>query len=261
MERKGKRIQALENAVQLLDVFWKERRELSLSEIANLTQRAKSSIHITLVTLMDSALVIQNPDNGKYYLGYHAYELGCAASEPWDVLPVAEHHMNRVVEQYEISLYFGKRCGDDIILVKNVEPCNDVVISSPQGGRIPMYGCAQGKCILAQMPDEALEQYLHNCAFKSYTMLPPYDAEELRQELRMVRHQGFAVSQMLRTGVRSVGAPIFDRMGNCEYGLAAVSIAKGPLSTETFTKTRDIVIQTAHDITTELQRPTSWHGY
>ena len=108
MEQMGKRIAAVEKAIQLMDAFWKERRELSLTELTKITQSPKSSIHITLATLMDAALVIQNPNNGKYYLGYHAYELGCAASEPWDVLPVAGHLMNRVVEQYEISLPIGR---------------------------------------------------------------------------------------------------------------------------------------------------------
>lgn len=261
MEQKGKRIAAVEKAIQLMDAFWKERRELSLTELTKITQSPKSSIHITLATLMDAALVIQNPNNGKYYLGYHAYELGCAASEPWDVLPVAGHHMNRVVEQYEISLYLGKRCGDNIVLVKNVEPCNDVVISSPQGGRIPLYGCAQGKCILAQLPDAELAHYLKNCQFKSYTMLPPYNPDELRKELLIVRHHGYATAQMLRTGTKAVGAPIFSRDGSCEYGLAAVVLAKGMLNIENFTRLRDVVIQTALDITTELQRPASWHGF
>ena len=32
MEQKGKRIQAVEKAVLLMDVLWKERRELSLAE-------------------------------------------------------------------------------------------------------------------------------------------------------------------------------------------------------------------------------------
>ena len=249
MEQKGKRIQAVEKAVLLMDVLWKERRELSLAELGKLTQMAKSSIHITLMTLMDSSLVTQNPENG------------CAASMPWEILPVAEHHMNRVVEQYGISMYLGKRCGDEIVLIKNVEPNYDVVISSPQGGRIPMYGCAQGKCILAQLPEAELERYLRNCQFKSYTMLPAYNAEELRKELLMIRNQGFSTSQMLRTGTRSVGAPIFDRNGRCEYGLAAVGLSKGLLSIETFTKTRDTVMQTAHGITIELQRPSSWRGY
>ena len=261
MEQKGKRIAAVEKAIQLMDAFWKERRELSLTELTKITQSPKSSIHITLATLMDAALVIQNPNNGKYYLGYHAYELGCAASEPWDVLPVAGHHMNRVVEQYEISLYLGKRCGDNIILVKNVEPCNDVVISSPQGGRMPLYSCAQGKCTLAQLPDAELAHYLKNCQFKSYTMLPPYNPDELRKELLIVRHQGYATAQMLRTGTKAVGAPIFSRDGSCEYGLAAVVLAKGMLNIENFTRLRDVVIQTALDITTELQRPASWHGF
>lgn len=260
MEQKGKRIAAVEKAIQLMDVFWKERRELSLTELTKITQSPKSSIHITLATLMDAALVIQNPNNGKYYLGYHAYELGCAASEPWDVLPVAGHHMNRVVEQYGISLYLGKRCGDDIILVKNVEPYNDVLISAPQGGRLPLYGCAQGKCILAQLPDAELEHYLKNCQFKSYTMLPPYNPDELRKELLIVRRQGYATSQMLRTGARAVGAPIFARDGSCAYGLATVCLAKGRLNIENFTRLRDFVIQTAHDITTELQGPASWRG-
>ena len=69
MEQKGRRIYAVEKAIQLMDVFWKERRELSLTELTKITQSPKSSIHITLATLMDAALVIQNPNNGKVLSG------------------------------------------------------------------------------------------------------------------------------------------------------------------------------------------------
>lgn len=249
MATAGKRVQAVDKAVELLDFFWKERRAFSVTELAQRTGSAKSSVHTTLSTLLDHGLVMQNPKNGKYYLGYHAYELGCAASEPWEILPVAEHYMRRVVDEFDISLYLGKRYGSDVILLKNVEPYHEAILSWPQGARMPLFACAQGKCILAQMPEAELAAYLRQCKFEPFMSLPDQNAEDLRRELNIVRVQGYALSQGLKTGLKAIGAPIFDREGRCDYGLAVVTFAKGPLSIALSSKLREIVIQTARSIT------------
>ncbi len=82
METRGRRVKSVEKAIQLLDCFWKEGRALSLRELEEKTGWAKSTIHGLLASMIDSMVVEQNPDDGKYCLGRHLLELGSGANRP-----------------------------------------------------------------------------------------------------------------------------------------------------------------------------------
>ena len=78
MESRGRRVHSIEKAIRLLDCFWEADSPLSLHELEQRTGWAKSTIHGLLATMLDSAVVEQNPTDGKYRLGYHLFELGSA---------------------------------------------------------------------------------------------------------------------------------------------------------------------------------------
>lgn len=75
MESRGRRVHSIEKAIRLLDCFWEADSPLSLHELEQRTGWAKSTIHGLLATMLDSAVVEQNPTDGKYRLGYHLFEL------------------------------------------------------------------------------------------------------------------------------------------------------------------------------------------
>ena len=69
MESRGRRVHSIEKAIRLLDCFWEADSPLSLHELEQRTGWAKSTIHGLLATMLDSAVVEQNPTDGKYRLG------------------------------------------------------------------------------------------------------------------------------------------------------------------------------------------------
>ena len=81
MESRGRRVHSIEKAIRLLDCFWEADSPLSLHELEQRTGWAKSTIHGLLATMLDSAVVEQNPTDGKYRLGYHLFELGSAVRQ------------------------------------------------------------------------------------------------------------------------------------------------------------------------------------
>ena len=85
MESRGRRVHSIEKAIRLLDCFWEADSPLSLHELEQRTGWAKSTIHGLLATMLDSAVVEQNPTDGKYRLGYHLFELGSAVRQGWSV--------------------------------------------------------------------------------------------------------------------------------------------------------------------------------
>ena len=237
MDGKGKRVQSVEKAMLLLDCFWRARKSFSLAELAAQTGWAKSTIHALLSSMTGSALVEQDPQTGKYQLGYHAFELGCVVLERWPVRPVAGHYMQKITERTGESLYLGMRCANELLLVESTEGFGNYQLASPLGGRMPLYGCSQGKILLAYMPKKQLEQ-----------------------ELEQIRAQGYAVeSGELQIGLKSVAAPVFDPDGQCEYAISAVTIARSGMAGDNFQKLQEVVIRTAEEITCELRHPSA-HG-
>ena len=93
MESRGRRVHSIEKAIRLLDCFWEADSPLSLHELEQRTGWAKSTIHGLLATMLDSAVVEQNPTDGKYRLGYHLFELGSAVRQGWSVPELCRPHL------------------------------------------------------------------------------------------------------------------------------------------------------------------------
>lgn len=262
MENKGKRVQSVEKAMLLLDCFWEERKSYSLAELAAKTGWAKSTIHALLTSMTGNGLVEQDEFTGKYQLGFHAFELGCVVQERWDVKPVAAHYMRKITERTGETLYLGMRCGNELLLIENSEGFNNYKVASPLGGRMPLYGCSQGKILLAYLPKEEQDEYLRTVELKSYTPYTITDPERLRKELSDINAQGYAVEYgELQIGLKSIAAPIFDQHGNCSYAISAVTIARGGVAGEGFQKLQEVVIRAAEEITCELRNPATSGGY
>ena len=180
--------------------------------------------------------------------------------ERWPVRPVAGHYMQKITERTGESLYLGMRCANELLLVESTEGFGNYQLASPLGGRMPLYGCSQGKILLAYMPKKQRAEFFKTVTLKSYTPYTITDPEQLEQELEQIRAQGYAVeSGKLQIGLKSVAAPVFDPDGQCEYAISAVTIARSGMAGDNFQKLQEVVIRTAEEITCELRHPSA-HG-
>ena len=142
MESRGRRVHSIEKAIRLLDCFWEADSPLSLHELEQRTGWAKSTIHGLLATMLDSAVVEQNPTDGKYRLGYHLFELGSAVRQGWSVPELCRHHLRAM----------ARLSGDELILVACEAPQRGFHMTSETGTRLPVHASSQGKAILSAMP-------------------------------------------------------------------------------------------------------------
>lgn len=63
--------------------------------------------------------------------------------------------MQKITERTGESLYLGMRCANELLLVESTEGFGNYQLASPLGGRMPLYGCSQGKILLALYAEEA----------------------------------------------------------------------------------------------------------
>ena len=80
MQEAGGRVQSIEKAVKILETLAAAEDPMPLRELARRTQLPKSTLHGIISTLRQTGLVEQSALDGRYGLGLHLFELGCAAS-------------------------------------------------------------------------------------------------------------------------------------------------------------------------------------
>ena len=96
-----------------------------------------------------------------------------------------------------------------------------IKVSGTVGMRVPCYSCAPGKSILANIPEEELDQYLGMVTLKSFTPRTLATRELLLGDLEKVRSKGYAVDEAEGLeGIHCVAAVILD---DYRYPIAAVT--------------------------------------
>ena len=256
MATQGRRVHSIEKAIALLDCFWSVRRPLALSELVRMTGWAKSTIHGMLATMTDSAVIEQNPVDGKYQLGYHLFELGGAVNASWDVVALSRPHLLHIVATINESAYLARLSGDELLLVECTEPHDGFRVSSEAGTRMPLHCTSQGKAILANRTELEARQLLRRKGMPVLTPNTITDWEVLRGQLEQIRAEGIAVERgEYRPGLQSVAAPVFSGRGDCIYAIGIVGVMRAG-AWEEFDQAAKMVREAAAAVSYEL----GWRG-
>ena len=105
-----------------------------------------------------------------------------------------------------------------------------------------------GKCLLACLSGERLDDILEQCTFEQFTQNTCHNKRDFRQLLRRVRLQGWAMDdEEYQLGHRCIGAPIFDYRGDAVAAISA-SGTTSDINETTFERVRNEVIRTAKQI-------------
>ena len=79
-----------------------------------------------------------------------------------------------------------------------------------------------GKCLLSCLSGDELSRVLDCCDFKRYTPYTICSRQDLIEQLRKVRTQGWAMdNEEYQLGHRCIGAPVFDYRGEAVAAISA----------------------------------------
>jgi IclR family KDG regulon transcriptional repressor len=70
------RLSSVANAIRVVKVLLDDQYEIGISDLSKRLRLPKSTVHRLASTLVESGMLEQNSDNGKYRLGLIAFELG-----------------------------------------------------------------------------------------------------------------------------------------------------------------------------------------
>ncbi|MEE8282123.1 MAG: IclR family transcriptional regulator [candidate division NC10 bacterium] len=252
--QKGKpaRVHSVLRALTLLDVLAQEGRGMGVAELSRRVQLHVSTVHRLLGTLIAGEYVHQDTETGRYSLSAKIHQLAQASLGWMDLRRVIRVHLERL----------AKASGEtaNLVVLEKDEACYVDKVESPQslkfltkiGHRAPLYCTAVGKVLLAYLPDEEIEEYLSKITLVPHTRNTITSLPQLRQELKKVAGQGFAIDQEeCEEGASCLAVPIRDYTAR----VAAALGISGPtvrLTDRRISEAVPFMLEEAHRASAEL---------
>ncbi|HET7356830.1 MAG TPA: IclR family transcriptional regulator C-terminal domain-containing protein [Nocardioidaceae bacterium] len=219
--RDGYFVQSLERGLSVITAFGPERPELTLSEVARATGLTRAAARRFLLSLRDLGYV--RSEGRAFRLAPKVLDLGYAYLSSMSLPGIAEPHLESLVEQLHESSSMSVLDGSDIVYVARVPTSRIMTVTINVGTRFPAHVTSMGRVLLAGLDDEGLEEHLRGLQMEAYTPHTETSPDRLRDALRRVREQGYAlVDQELEQGLRSLAAPVHDKRGRV---VAAVNVS------------------------------------
>ena len=221
-------VQTIERASQILDILGQSQHGISIRELSTKINLPKGTIHRLLSSLLYFGYVRQDPKTRNYFLGFKLVELGNLLLGQLDLRKEAEPFLRDLAEGTKETIHMVIMDRDEVVYIEKVEfeqNSGGLRMASRVGLRNPIHSCAVGKVLLADFSDEALDHFLRGKNFMKRTENTMTDPIQLKEHLKLVRKQGFAIDdEENEKGIRCVAAPIRNGEGKV---VAAISIS-GP---------------------------------
>lgn len=246
-EAEGKTIHSVEKAIHLLDLLRAQGEPLTLTELYRQTGWPKSTIHGLLSTMRASGLIEQRED-GRYWLGIRLFEYGCAVSNAWDIGTIARPYLVSVCQTLGESVFLSVLNRGAVVTLAEEESKASLRVVSEVGARLPIHCTSQGKLFLANVSQAECRRILKNADRKAYTPHTLTELEQLAPELQRIREQGYAIENgEYKIGLRSVSAPIRDAAGEVRYAFGTVGMFR-QVHTDDFLQAIRVVTEAAAKI-------------
>ena len=242
-------VRVADRIFDILETLAASSSPMALSEIAKATGMSKSTVHRLLGSMCARRHVEKNGE-GLYSIGYKLIETVSFHINQLELLTEAKPFLGNIMRDLDLTAHLGILDGCDVIYLEKMDIYPNTRLYTQVGYRSPAFCSSIGKCLLACLSGDELEDTLYHCDFKKYTPNTITDIREFRRYLKVIRRQGWAMdNEEYQIGHRCVGAPVFDYRGS---PVAAIS-ASGSISQLSDDKL-DLVIQEVKQAAENLSR-------
>jgi DNA-binding IclR family transcriptional regulator len=218
-------VQTIERASSILDILGQSSQGISIRELSTKLKLPKGTSHRLLSSLSYFGYVRQDPKTKHYFLGLKFVELGQILLSQLDLRKEAEPFLRDLAERTKETIHLVILDRNEIVYIDKVETDQNpsgLKMASRIGLRNPAHSSAVGKMILANFSEEELQSFFKEKSLLRRTENTITDPIQLREHLKSVRKQGYAVDdEENEKGIRCVAAPIYNETGKT---VAAISI-------------------------------------
>lgn len=194
---------------------------VSAATLATKTGLPRSTTYQLLATMETQGFVVHYPEERRFGLGFAAYELGAGYTRQLPLQRVARVPIAALRDRIGHTVHLSVIHGRDVVYVLEELASASQTLVTGVGVRLPAVRTASGRAMLARMSKAQVRALL--------TAHPGLDRgegrarlAELREVLRQVRHDGYAVEEgEVTPGLSSVAVAVTDHQ---EHPIASVAI-------------------------------------
>lgn len=214
----------VERTFQILQLIANANHGITLQEISDQLEIAKSSAFMIVHSLLELNYIrtVKNNDK-KYRLGVETFSLGMKYTNDSGLVQQAANYLPALAEKYHKTAFVGVLNGTRVVYIYKYVSPSARLATCALGSSKDAYATALGKTILAFLPDNQLNSVIDQIKFVSYTEHTISGKDELLEQLRTIRSRGYAVeSRELDYITACCSVPIFDYTGKV---VAAISLS------------------------------------
>ncbi|MGE4277858.1 MAG: IclR family transcriptional regulator [Lawsonibacter sp.] len=214
-------IRSVDRALDLIEVLSESGTKLGPTKLAELTGMDKSTAYRLLTTLKSRGYADRDKATGTYSLGPTLVTLVSRYLGSLELQTEARPFLSELSTDLGLTTHLGLLDGNEVIYVEKLDCAPTPQLYAQIGNRVPAYCSSLGKCLLSCLSGEDLVEIMSGCNFKRYTEKTIPNVRALREHLRKVRIQGWAIDdEEWQPGHICIGAPVYDYRGEI---IAAVS--------------------------------------
>ncbi len=205
------RVQALERALDILDCFSFQERELGLSDVAEKTGLNKTTAKRLISNLTSRGYLQQVPNTKQYKLGMRLFELGGIVFSSFSLRKAAAHHMTRLSDEANATVLMAITMDDELVYVDKREGRGMIRIFSDVGWRRPLHYGMLGMVLMAHLPPDRVNKILRETPLAPHTPYSIIDNDAFNLRLEEIRTNGYALEREEAVeGIIGIAAPIRD---------------------------------------------------
>jgi IclR family pca regulon transcriptional regulator len=209
---------ALEKGLMVLTILAGATSGMTLSQVAAACGTSRASARRFLLTLTELGFVAQT--GREFELTAKVLSLGARRFDRGLLWQAVLPQMQALSDQLNESCSAAVRDGADIVYVARVAASRIMSVNLEVGSRLPAAHTSMGRVILADLPEDALSQFLAQAPLPAKTGQTLTDPATLARAIGKSGAEGYAlIDQELELGLRSIAVPLRDAAGRVFAGL------------------------------------------
>ena len=207
---KAEFVASLERGLRVLQTFSREHPQLTLSEVATLTELTPATARRSLHTLESLGYIGRS--GRRFLLRPKVLAIGTGYLSAINAEVVLQPFLQDVVNELGGSSSVTVLDDVDIVYIAHASLNRAIRLTAGAGSRYPVYPTSMGRVLLAGLAPDALDAYLAGTELRPLTPKTITSPDKLRATLGRVASQGYAlVDQELEIGLRSIAVPVHVR--------------------------------------------------
>jgi IclR family pca regulon transcriptional regulator len=214
-------VAGLEKGLQVIGAFDQERSRLTIADVAERTGLTRAAARRYLLTL--TALGYMRHEQKQFSLTPKVLRLGQSYLHSARLPRMAQPLLYRLAYSLGEAASVGILDHDDLVCVAAVSAGQLISATLQPGTRVPAWCTANGRVLLASLPEEHAARLLARAKPERITAHTVVGKDELAEAIARVREQGYAlVDQELELGLRTIAVPLKNFRGEV---VAAMNIS------------------------------------